>query len=188
MTDHEAEQLKLDFIAYQQGDILAFDRFYQLLSPQIWSFVRSRVPDAAGDDLFQEIWVKIHNSRETYQAKYPILPWVFTIVRNALYDRWRKQCRTPEKLNQLFDAAEIDNQDEQFQHLQDEERTFDESLNKVLQATDSLSIEQKQLLDWRYMQDWSFAEIAEKVNKSETNVRKIISRAVQAIRKKVGAV
>lgn len=71
------------------------DAFAQLLSayksPVYTYLIRCGVPHASRDDVFQEIFVKIHTAAHAYQPARPLSPWIFTIAANTVRNHWRNQ-------------------------------------------------------------------------------------------------
>ncbi len=76
-------------IAYQQGELDAFEELFQQLSVPIRNYLASlsRSIDLA-DDLLQETFFQVHRSRHTYLPPRPVRPWVYGIARHVyLMDR-----------------------------------------------------------------------------------------------------
>ena len=47
---------------------------------------------------------------------------------------------------------------------------------------DDLNLQQKQVLELRYLKDWSFEQIAQNLNTSESNIRQIVSRSLKKLK------
>jgi RNA polymerase sigma-70 factor (ECF subfamily) len=78
--------------AHRRGDPQAFAKLMQAYRKPLYSFlVRQGLEPQLCDDLFQEIFLKIHKSAHQYQASRPLSPWVFTIAVNTLRDHQRKK-------------------------------------------------------------------------------------------------
>lgn len=76
-------------VAYQRGELDAFEGLFQALSVNVRNYLASlaRSIDRA-DDLLQETFLQVHRSRHTYTAPRPVKPWVFGIARHVfLMDR-----------------------------------------------------------------------------------------------------
>ena len=76
-------------VAYQRGELDAFEGLFQALSVNVRNYLASlaRSIDRA-DDLLQETFLQVHRSRHTYSAPRPVKPWVFGIARHVfLMDR-----------------------------------------------------------------------------------------------------
>lgn len=52
----------------------------------------------------------------------------------------------------------------------------------ALDSVEGLSAEQKQVIEWRYLDDLTFEDIGKRLQKSEVGVRQILSRAVKKLR------
>jgi RNA polymerase sigma factor (sigma-70 family) len=154
-------------IAYQLGEAEAFEELYSRHAPRVLSFLRKKVRgEALARDVFQSTFLKLHKFRARYDSAFPFAPWLFTICRSELLDALKKSHikqevlveEVPETESSVFepDAPEID--------------------------LERLSVIQKQAVELRYQQDFSFEEIAERLETSPGNARKLVSRAVRALR------
>ena len=75
-----------------EGDQNAFPQLIQKFRRQVYSYlVRCGVPDEARDDLFQEIFIKVHHAVPSYKPEQPLEPWLFTVVANSTRSYYRKQ-------------------------------------------------------------------------------------------------
>lgn len=83
------ERLVELMVAYQRGELDAFEGLFDALAVQVRNYLASlaRSVDRA-DDLLQETFLQVHRSRRTYSPPRPVKPWVFGIARNVfLMDR-----------------------------------------------------------------------------------------------------
>ena len=72
------------------GDQTAFTELVQLFKARVYGYVRrAGVNPAAADDLFQEIFLKIHRAADQYRPELPLEPWLFTIVANTVRSHFR---------------------------------------------------------------------------------------------------
>lgn len=89
-SDPSADEKLVELmIAYQRGELEAFEGLFQQLSVQIRNYLASlsRSIDLA-DDLMQETFFQVHRSRHTYSPPRPVKPWVYGIARHVyLMDR-----------------------------------------------------------------------------------------------------
>lgn len=85
------------------GDASAFGELVMHFRAQVYSYlIRSGVSDSARDDLFQEIFFKVHSSARSYDTARALEPWLFTIVANTVRSHFRKQ----KSWLKIFDSAE----------------------------------------------------------------------------------
>jgi RNA polymerase sigma-70 factor (ECF subfamily) len=79
-------------VRHCDGDPDAFAELVQRFRAPIFSYlVRCGVDSANREDLFQEIFIKIHNASARYRAEQPLPPWLFTIAANTVRSHFRKR-------------------------------------------------------------------------------------------------
>ena len=85
------DALRALMVAYQAGDLDAFDRFYTALEPELRGFLRARCHDPQRvDDLLQETFLQVHRSRRGYLPGLPVRPWVYAIAKRVFLMHVRK--------------------------------------------------------------------------------------------------
>lgn len=79
-------------LRHRLGDTEAFAGLVAEYRRPVYSYlVRCGVAETDRDDLFQDIFIKIHRSAAQYQADRPLHPWLFTIVANTVRTYYRKR-------------------------------------------------------------------------------------------------
>lgn len=77
-----------------RGDRKAFTELINAYQAPVYGYlVRCGVPPASRDDVFQEIFVKIHLAAASYQPSRPLRPWLFTIAANSVRNHFRDESR-----------------------------------------------------------------------------------------------
>jgi RNA polymerase sigma factor (sigma-70 family) len=160
-------------LAYANGDMEAFTTLYQRHKGKVLGYLVSRLRDRdEAEEVFQAAFTKLHQARKKYRRDIPFLSWLFTISKNAMIDHvrktqvYRKHVTTSEELV----AAAVD-------------LCGGNSVPRQLPAElASLSAMQRQVLELRYAQELSFAEIAEQLQTSAVNARQMVSRALRRLR------
>src|SRR5258707_13149209 len=83
------EQLML---AYRDGDAAAFEKLYARHRARLYRFgLRSVKSRAIGEELFQEVWLRVIEARGRYTPQARFTTWLYTIAHNHLVDHWRKR-------------------------------------------------------------------------------------------------
>src|SRR3989442_13690390 len=83
--------LRALMVAYQRGDLEAFEQFYVALEPELRGFLRTRCHDPQRvDDLLQETFLQLHRSRRGYLPGLPVRPWVYAIAKRVFLMHVRK--------------------------------------------------------------------------------------------------
>jgi RNA polymerase sigma-70 factor (ECF subfamily) len=79
-------------IRHRAGDATAFPQLIADYRRPVYSYlIRCGVAEADRDDLFQEVFIKIHHAGSSYDPSRPHHPWLFTIVANTVRTYVRKR-------------------------------------------------------------------------------------------------
>ncbi len=156
---------------YQEGDELAFELLYKRHSARVYGFIMKKVGNTSlSSELLQETFFRLHHSRSKYNIYYPFLPWIFTIAKNIIIDNFRKS----QKSIQTFAInEEISNREEV---ITDEQDDHLEQILEGLPETQRIAIKN------RYLQNWSFEQIALELATSPSNSRKLVSRGILSLK------
>lgn len=158
-------------VMYQRGAEDAFKILYERYASKVYGFLITKIHNQEkANDIFQEVFVRVHKSKQLYNKTLPFAPWLFAITKNALIDEIRKT------------AKEKD-------HLQIEEviiaapgLVVAPQLSEALPYLRLLPENQKRAVELRYIEEKTFEEISEILKTSPVNVRKLISRGVQRVK------
>ena len=159
-------------VLYKNGNEEAFLALYNRHAKRIFGYIRSRVKsEEKANDIFQDVFIKIHRSKELYNKSFPVLPWLFTITRTTLIDSFRKQ--------EKHETSSVD-----FENITTE--GFSESNLDVSEFLSKLPQVQRSALEMRFLEEKSFDEIAILMKTSSSNVRQIVSRGIKKIKQLIG--
>lgn len=168
LLDRTDEEL---MILYQNGSEAAFQIIYDRHSPKIFGFILSKVQiKEIANEIFQDVFFKIHRSKHLYNKSLPLLPWVFTITRNTIFDYSKRGSKIEvPTASEIFDErAAMEDQNELGLDLQP-------SLLK-------LPKQQKLAVEMRYYDEKTFEEIAQALNTSSMNIRQLVSRGLRRLK------
>lgn len=160
-------------VRYGHGSQAAFEELFRRYESRAYGYFLRRVGcEALARDLYQELFLRIHRFRRTYDPKRPFAPWFFHVARCVLVDEWRRRSRRAEVLfeESLHVSPESDA----------EERAA--ALEIVERQLGRLSPEDARILV--YAKGWGFeyAEIAEALKKSTDAVKQTASRSLRRLR------
>jgi len=168
MTDEEL------MVSYRQGSYDAFSLLYKRHQGRVMGYLVTKVNNLdEAEDIFQEVFSKLHKSRNKYCDDFPFLPWFFTLIKHVLIDYMRKDKR---KNSQTILSQET------VDRAMDE-RTGEWDVFEAVSEIHSLSEAQQQIIAMRFDEGLTFTEIADSLGISQVNARKIISRAMAKLRK-----
>lgn len=174
------QALELDELAARAalGDRAAFERIYNLLVDDLYSYIRGQTRnETVAEDLVANVFLKAWRSAKGYRpSSHTFRRWIFTIARNEVRDYWRASQRT-------LPMVEFEISDER---QPEPESDPAEVRRLVQQALATLTEEQRQVVVLRYFSNKSHEEIATILGKREGAVRAQLMRALRQMRKVMG--
>ncbi len=125
-------------------------------------FVGSR---AAGEDVFQETFLQVHLSAETFDTTRRFKPWLFTIAANKARDHHRKHARRAvfsldAELGDAGDRRRYSDLMECPMPAPEEPVIADEDRRRVRAAVDELPPHLREILLLAYFQRMSYQQVA----------------------------
>lgn len=123
-------------LAYRGGDAGAFETLYARHRGALYRFVLRALKDRSlSEEVFQEVWIRVIDSRSRYQPSAKFTTWLYTIAHNLLVDHWRRKGLALVELEDDMAAAPDD------PARQAQAR---ESLARLLQAIEALPVAQRE--------------------------------------------
>lgn len=164
LEDEKLMQLYLD------DEPQAFDEIYSRYSKKIYQYLSKRLRSSSDvDEVFQKAMLKFHKARYKYDAKFSLLAWFYTLAKNELYDHCKKK---------NLDLVPL-HEDQVEQQFEVDSTPLDQL---DLENIPGLKPKQKKAIELRYYNDKDFSEIAQLLETSPMNARKLISRGLKIIR------
>lgn len=138
---------------------------------------------AAAEDVVVEVYAQVWKQAQTYDAQRGTpLSWLLTVTRSRAIDalRARRRVQSAELLETPVDARADTPDPEEASGLVERRRA-------VSQALESLSAEQRQVLELAYFSDLSHTEIAEKLGQPLGTVKTRIRTGLLRLRERLGS-
>jgi len=162
----------------KNGDILAFDQLYELYSHKLFSFVFKILKNEAEvDDIVQEVFVKIWESRNKLEDYKLLNSYIFTIAYNNSIDLIRKRISNNKYLGHLKYSASIN-----FTPTIVSQIEYNELNNQVEKLIANLPDRQKQVYLLHRDEGVTYTEIAEKLGISKNTVENHMVKALKYLR------
>jgi len=174
--------------ALVRRDQAALAQFFDAYFDRVHGYIRRLVREEHhAEDLTQDVFLHFHRALDSYDPERPLAPWVFTIATNKVRDLWRSRRHRAEHTSlgrgdDVDDPAFIAEDASAHEELEARELT-----GRIANAIDSLPELLRQTLVLRYYEGLSFEAIGVIVDRNETAVRKRYSRALQELRRELGA-
>jgi len=171
----------------RQGDAEALSVLYRQFVPGIFGYIATRVPDrATAEDLTSEVFLQmvegIHALRATDEAGFAA--WLLRIARLIVAGYYRKRERQPLVFSLSHDEGKHESLLGKESHpetnpvFQAETR---EEWNRVVQAINHLTEEQRQVLVARLLMGYDVETVARMIGKKGNAIKALQFRALQSL-------
>ncbi len=166
------EQLK-------DGDMLAFDVIYKQYSSRLYGFVLQLIKqESDAEEIVQEVFVKIWESRKDINAYSSFDSYLFTIAYNNTISLLRKRVSEKKYLEYLKSIQQVSGSVDIIEeiHFKDVKSNFEKLVNQ-------LTSRQKEVYNLSREEGLTHKEIAKKLGISQNTVEIHISNALKFIKK-----
>ena len=162
-----------------QGDQQAFEHLFTRYREAIRRLFEQRLGDkVTAEDLVQETFIKVYLHLKDYSPAYTFGQWVYTIARNTLVDYLRR--RTDDL------SIDFDFRSPQATTMSPEESVIIKQRRDHFEASlNELSEDYRKIIEMRFLDEYSYEEIAEKLDRPINTVKTQIRRAKAAVCKMI---
>ncbi len=161
-----------------QGDAEAFSFLYERNVTRIYNYIYYRIgSEADAEDLTARVFYRAFGHINTYVEKgVPFSAWLYRIAHNLIANYHRDSHRRRE--------VPLEDQPEMPHHADHPESALVKSqeVELLLTGIRRLTADRQQLLILKFVEDYSNAEIAEIMGKSEGAIKSLYHRALIALR------
>ncbi len=154
-----------------EGDHRAFEALITRYREAIYRLMIARTGSTHdANDLIQETLIKVYVNLPRYSKQYTFGQWIYTIARNTLIDSQRRR-HDDFSLDDRFSISDAKNPSPEQSVINNQDRTLIENSINRLSATHA------QLFRMRFIEEYSYEEIAEKLQMPLGSVKTNIHRA-----------
>ena len=168
------------FFRIKKKDREAFLEAYDLYVDDIYRFVYFKVGrEEEARDITSEVFLKVWNyaqSHELDEAK-SLRAFIYKTARNSVIDYYRRLKEVEVSLNEEIGETLSDEKQNLFSQI---ENISDMKL--IRESLPQLKDEYREIILMRFVDDLSFAEIAEITGKTAGNIRVLVFRALQSLK------
>ncbi len=151
---------------YAAGDEAAFQEIVNQYKDGVYSFLRRFLSDRdLVEDVFQETFMQVYVSRDTFDQSKPLRPWLFTIAANKAKDALRRSQRVDStNLGSMFDSDEHSIDDvlntlDHDEHMPYDDLIREETATAVKRVIARMPAQLREVLILAYFHKFSYAEI-----------------------------
>jgi RNA polymerase sigma-70 factor (ECF subfamily) len=178
-------------IYYRDGEEWAFCELVNRYKNSLYAFLRRFLNQQdVLEDVFQETFLQLYVSQDSFDSNRPLRPWLFTIAANKAKDTIRKMKRhQPLNIGLLADQEDISVDDavnilSSYNVTPDQEVTSDETARLVRQIISEMPKHLRGILILAYYEQFSYGHIAEILNIPLGTVKSRLHTAVVHFSKK----
>ncbi|MBO5199234.1 MAG: RNA polymerase sigma factor [Lachnospiraceae bacterium] len=176
MSDRDTEELR--YRRFLNGDMESFEQLVIEYKDALIYFISRYVKDmAAAEDLAQDTFVEVLVHKERYNFKTSFKTYLFTIGRNKAVDYIRKY----ERVSLVEEYPDMASDEK----LLEERIVKEEEKRELYEALGGLKWEYQRVLYLIDLEDLPYAQAAEIMDKSESQIKILIFRARKALRKEL---
>ena len=158
----------------QDGDMEAYARLLSEISPMMFNYVRKRVFNPGNvEDIYQDVLLTFHKALHTYRTDKHLSPWLFAVMRNAVWTSLQKNRRHTENVVHLDEFPE-------FAMVAPDDEGIDDRLHKAL---NSLPPENRQAVEMLKLKEMSVEKAANELGISKIALKVRAHRGYVQLRK-----
>lgn len=160
-----------------RGDQQAFAKLMHTYAAPVYRFLRRQgITTTHCDDVFQEVFLKVHQAAHQYQPNRPLRPWLFTIALNTARNFFRAHAK------EIARASEIEPDTLTSQYSDGEQLNEQQSqLTWLLQQISKLPQRQREVIVMSTIDGLKQREIANILQLPLNTVKTHLSRARKAL-------
>ncbi len=178
-------------VAFQGGDLRAFEKLLKRHQRGVFNFIFRYLGNReTSEEVFQEVFLKVHRAAASYLPNGKFTTWLYTIVRNQCVDTFRRQ-----KIRETLSLEGKSHEDAPTlgETIASEADLADvlssaKEIEEVLQISLSkLNEDQREVFLLREKQGLKFEEIAEVTGVSVNTVKSRMRYALEGLRRSLKA-
>ncbi len=164
-------------LRHREGDQDAFSALVAEYRAPVYAYLaRCGIDPPDRDDVFQEIFLRIHRAARTYQAHLPVHPWIFTIVCNTARTHLRRQ-----RVRQLVRGEAGDHEPADSRPDGERRAVARQRMALVERALRRLSLPQREVLILAGVEKLAMKQVAEVLGMPVNTVKTHLRRARLAL-------
>ncbi len=170
-----------------QGDVVAFEQFFDRMFPRIYRFALPRVDqrEDAAEEVAQATLCLAVRKLDTFRGEATLFTWICTICRHEIH-AWRNRERDRTTVELIEDVPEIRAALESLHAI--ELQAIDTTVERrdmaalVQRVLDYLPSHYGSALEWKYLDELSVRDIATRLGMGEKAAESLLTRARRAFR------
>jgi len=153
---------------YREGQEWAFKELVERYKNSLYAFLRRFVSQQElVEDVFQETFLQLFTSQDSFDAERPLRPWLFTIAANKAKDALRKiQRQSSMSMGTLADAGDVSIDEvvnilASYETTPDDEVSRDETARRVRAIIAEMPENLRGILILAYFEQFSYKHMSD---------------------------
>ena len=155
------------------------EEIYSEYYPKVLQYIQNHTNGHMdAEDIAQNVFVKVFAKWDTFDpAKSSVSTWIFNIMRNTLIDHQRSMSyRQHDELSEFL----ADDSDDMLDSL-----ILEEEQDRLADALESLSVEERDLIILHYYSERTLLEIAEMMRRPYGQIKRLHTKALKNLRQQM---
>lgn len=162
-----------------EGDHRAFEYLFMRYNEAIKHLFEQRLGSSdTADDLLQETFIKVYLHLADYSENYTFGQWIYTIARNTLVDHVRRRADDVSIDSKFIAPMATTPSPEESVIINQRTAHFEASLGELTE-------DYRRIIEMRFLDEYSYEEIAEKLGRPLNTIKTQIRRAKAAVCKMI---
>ena len=172
----------------RNGDRRAFDELFGRYQESIRQMYMQRTGGNEHDsnDMLQNTFIKVYLNIDTYKPEYTFCQWIYTIARNTFIDYVRKRREYVVSIDASDGVTNAYNPASQ-QPTPEERMIITQHSRELNTILDNMNPRYRDVIILRFFNEYSYDEIAEKLNVPIGTVKTLIHRAREILLSKISS-
>ncbi len=168
-------------LSYASGNAAAFEVLYVRHKGSVYRYMLNLCRnEAVAEELYQEVWMKLINARESYQVKAKFTTYLYKLAHNQFIDHYRKQ-NVRIVVDQSVEVEDVE-QDHLSKGNPEKQAQTIQTINKLSELIASLPNEQREVFLLREEAGMSVPEIAETLGINQEAAKSRLRYAISKLR------
>jgi RNA polymerase sigma-70 factor, ECF subfamily len=153
---------------YRNGDEWAFRELVNRYKNSLYAFLRRFVnQQEVVEDVFQETFLQLYTSQDSFDTDRPLRPWLFTFAANKAKDALRKmQRQSTMSMGAMADAGDVSIDEvvnilASYDTTPDQEASTEETAQRVRQVIAEMPENLRGILILAYFEQFSYKHMAQ---------------------------
>ncbi|WP_369413993.1 RNA polymerase sigma factor SigX [Gracilibacillus salinarum] len=155
-----------------------YEKYHQDLFQYIFYLVKDKTQ---AEDLIQEVYIKVLSAYSGFNGDSAEKTWLFSIARHTTFDYFRKLKRKRMKIQDFFNWEEDGEKLTSTMQEPEDSIIHNDEMHQVYHCLDQCTVDQKQVVILRYIQEFSIKETAEILKWSTSKVKTTQHRALKVL-------